>query len=198
MRCKLEPWWQKKEREVDEDNALIVIEKVRPLLSEATGKVDSMPLASAEEGSMDSSVEGVAGGESTVASAEECSMYSSVEGVAGGESTVASAEECSMDSLVEGVAGGEPTLASAEESSMEPSADVSHGNVCKNTSTDMCDDNGALCDSLDLGNVSKGDDKSKLVKEIQRDISLKYCKKLASMKERGISLKRWVVNTYSC
>ncbi len=91
------------------------IENVRPLLSEATGKVDSMPLASAEESSMDSSVEGVAGG----------------------ESTVASAEECSMDSSVEGVAGGEPTLASAEESSMEPSADVSHRNVCKNTSTDQ-------------------------------------------------------------
>ncbi len=116
---------QTKEREeVGEDNALIVTEKienVRPLLSEATGKVVSMPLASAEE--------------------------------------------CSMDSSVEGVGGGEPTVASAEECSMEPSADVSHGNVCNNTSTDMCDDNGALCDSLDLGNVSKGDDKSKLVEE---------------------------------
>ncbi len=33
--------------------------------------------------------------------------------------------------------------------------------------------------------MSKGDDKSKLVEEIQQDISLKYCKKLASMKEWG-------------
>ncbi len=48
-----------------------------------------------------------------------------------------------------------------------------------------CDE---VCDKLSLDNLSRGDDKAKLVEETQQDNSLKYCRKLASKNERGY---RW-------
>ncbi len=48
-----------------------------------------------------------------------------------------------------------------------------------------CDE---VCNKLSLDNLSRGDDKAKLVEETQQDNSLKYCRKLASKNERGY---RW-------
>lgn len=98
----------------------------------------------------------------------------------------------SMDSL-----GEEEVVSESDEINVEAETPVSQGDVDGEIKEeDECEssEESVMCEEkFELDCISEGDDRQKFIEEVQNDYTLKYCRKLGLLKERGYSWDKGIL-----